>query len=124
MTNINDIKFVRTRNRKLVEEGTYQKSLFQTVWNFSPDGINTETYVVSAVMSIEDQRLCETFVFPAMDENGDDFYGGEVFSSHRYLARRDEHRRLLWNYLDKNDHDQRQEMRENLEKFENYISST
>ena len=103
MTNLNDIKYVRTRNRKLVEEASYQKSLFQTVWNFSPDGINTETYVVSAVMSVDDERLCETYVFPATDENGDDFHGGEVYSSHRFLARRDEHRRLLWEYLEKSE---------------------
>ena len=103
MTNLNDIKYVRTRNRKLVEEASYQKSLFQTVWNFSPDGINTETYVVSAVMSVDDERLCETYVFPATDENGDDFSGFECWSSHRFLARRDEHRRLLWEYLEKSE---------------------
>jgi len=103
MTNLNDIKYIRTRNRKIIEEGTYQKSLFQTVWNFSRDGNNTETFVVSAVMSIEDQHLCETYVFRAMDENGDDFYGVEVFSSHLYLARRDEHRGLLWEYLEKSE---------------------
>ena len=101
MTNLNDIKFVRTRNRKLIEEGTYQKFLFQTVWSFTADGINTETYVVSAVVSVDDERLCETFIFPATDENGDDFHGGEVYSSHRFLARQDEHRRGLQKYLKK-----------------------
>ena len=99
-TTTDQIKFVRTRNRKLVEETSYQKFLFQTVWSFTPDGINTETYVVSAVVSIDDERFCETYVFPATDENGDDFHGGEVYSSHRFLARQDEHRRLLREYLE------------------------
>ena len=102
MTNHHDqLKLVRTRNRKLIEEGTYQKFLFQTVWSFTADGINTETYVVSAVVSVDDERLCETFIFPATDENGDDFHGGEVYSSHRFLARQDEHRRGLQKYLKK-----------------------
>ena len=103
MTFIDDIKFVRTRNRTLIEEGTYQKFLFQTVWSFSPDGINTETYVVSAVMSIENERICETFVFPATDENGDDFSGFECWSTHQFLARQDDHRGLLWEYLEKSE---------------------
>ena len=97
------IKFVRTRNRKLIEEGTYQKFLFQTVWSFTPGETDTETYVVSAVMSIEDDRLCETYVFPATDENGDDFSGCEVFSSHRFLADDLDHRGLLWEYLEKSE---------------------
>ena len=103
MTNLNDIKFVRTRNRKLIEEGTYQKFLFQTVWSFSPDGINTETYVVSAVMSVDDERLCESYVFPATDENGDDFSGCECWSTHHFLARRNDHRDLLSEYLEKSE---------------------
>ena len=99
MTFIDDIKFVRTRMRETINE----KFVFQTVWSFSPDGINTETYVVSAVVSIEEQYLCETYVFRAMDENGDDFYGVEVFSSHHFLARQSEHRGLLWEYLEKSE---------------------
>ena len=94
------IKFVRTRNRKLVEEASFQKFLFQTVWSFTPGETDTETYVVSAVISIEDDRLCETYVFPATDENGDDFSGCEVFSTRRFLADDLDHRGLLWEYLE------------------------
>ena len=43
ITTTDQITFVRTRNRKLVEEASFQKFLFQTVWSFTPDGINTET---------------------------------------------------------------------------------
>ena len=121
MTNIKDIKFVRTRKRYHSDD---DRCVYQTVWNFSPDGINTESYVVSAVVSSDSGDLCETYIFPSRDESGDDFYGGEVFTSHRYLARQDEHRRLLWKYLDKCEYEQREEMRENLKKFEDTITST
>ena len=123
-TTTEQLKLVRTRNRKLIEEGKYQKFLFQTVWSFSPDGINTETYVVSAVMSIENERICETFVFPATDENGDDFYGGEVWSSHHFLARQDDHSRLLGDYLRKCAQEQRNETKKTSEKLENLFSTT
>jgi len=99
MTFIDDINFVRTRMRDTPNE----KFVFQTVWNFSPDGIDPKTYVVSAVVSIEDDRICETFVFPATDENGDDFSGCECWSTHQFLARQDDHRGLLWEYLEKSD---------------------
>ena len=123
-TTTDQIKFVRTRNRTLIEEGTYQKFLFQTVWSFSPDGINTETYVVSAVMSIEDERTCETYVFPATDENGDDFYGLEVWSTHHFRARQDDHRGLLSQYLMKCDLEQRNETKKTSEKLENLFYTT
>ena len=123
-TTTEQLKLVRTRNRTLIEEGTYQKFLFQTVWSFSPDGINTETYVVSAVMSIEDERICETYVFPARDENGDDFYSAEVWSSHHFLARQDDHRGLLSQYLMKCELEQRNKTKKTLEKLENLFSTT
>ncbi len=99
MTFIDDIKFVRTRMRDTPNE----KFVFQTVWSFSPDGINPKTYVVSAVMSIENERICETYVFPTRDENGDDFSGCECWSTRQFLTRQDEHRGLLWEYLEKSD---------------------
>ena len=121
MINLKDIKFVRTRKRYHSDD---DRCVYQTVWNFSPDGINTESYVVSAVVSSDSGDLCETYIFPSQDESGENFHAGEVFSSHRYLARQDEHRRLLWNYLDKCEYEQREKMRENLEKFEDTITST
>tara|TARA_R110002124_G_scaffold159240_1_gene326421 strand:+ start:98 stop:424 length:327 start_codon:yes stop_codon:yes gene_type:complete len=96
---IDDIKFVRTRMR----DTTDGKFVFQTVWSFSPDGINTETYMVSAVVSIADESICETYVFPTRDENGDDFSGFECWSTHQFLARQDDHRGLLWEYLEKSE---------------------
>ena len=122
-TTTDQIKFVRTRNRKLIEEGTYQKFLFQTVWSFSPDGINTETYVVSAVVSVENESTCETFVFPATDENGDDFYGLEVWSSPHFMGHHNDHKLLLGEYLRRCAQEQRNEARETLEKFENLFST-
>jgi len=100
MTFIDDIKFVRTRMRDTFN-GNF---MFQTVWSFTPDGINTETYVVSAVVSIEDESLCETFVFPATDETGLAAASRfECWSTHQFLARQDEHRGLLWEYLEKSE---------------------
>ena len=125
MTNHHDqLKLVRTRNRKLIEEGTYQKFLFQTVWSFSPDGINTETYVVSAVVSIENESVCETFVFPATDENGDDFYGLEVWNSPHFMGHHHDHKLLLGEYLRKCAQEQRDHIRETSEKLENLFSSS
>ena len=122
-TTTEQLKLVRTRNRKLIEEGTYQKFLFQTVWSFSPDGINTETYVVSAVVSVENESTCETFVFPATDENGDDFYGLEVWSSPHFMGHHNDHKLLLGEYLRRCAQEQRNEARETLEKFENLFST-
>ena len=123
-TTTEQLKLVRTRNRKLIEEGTYQKFLFQTVWSFTPGETDTETYVVSAVMSIEDERTCETFVFPATNENGDDFSGFECWSSHHFLARQDDHRILLGDYLRKCAQEQRNETKKTSEKLENLFYTT
>ena len=121
MTNHHDqLKLVRTRMREI----TNGKFVFQTVWSFSPDGINTETYVVSAVVSIEDESICETFVFPARDENGDDFSEFECWSSPHFMGHHDDHRILLGDYLRKCAQEQRDHTRETSEKLEDSFSTT
>ena len=121
MTNHYDqLKLVRTRMREI----TNGKFVFQTVWSFSPDGINTETYVVSAVVSIEDESICETFVFPAGDENGDDFSGFECWSSPHFMGHHDDHKILLGDYLRKCAQEQRDHTRETSEKLEDSFSTT
>jgi hypothetical protein len=125
MTNHYDqLKLVRTRERRIIPQGSLSKFLFQTVWSFTPDGINTETYVVSAVVSIEDESTCETFVFPATDENGDDFSGFECWSSPHFMGHHDDHRILLGEYLRKCAQEQRDHTRETSEKLENLFSTT
>ena len=121
MTNHYDqLKLVRTRMREI----TNGKFVFQTVWSFSPDGINTETYVVSAVVSIDDESICETFVFPGRDENGDDFSGFECWSSPHFMGHHDDHRILLGDYLRKCAQEQRDHTRETSEKLEDSFSTT
>ena len=121
MTNHYDqLKLVRTRMREI----TNGKFVFQTVWSFSPDGINPETYVVSAVVSIDDESICETFVFPGRDENGDDFTGFECWSSPHFMGHHDDHKILLGDYLRKCAQEQRDHTRETSEKLEDSFSTT
>ena len=121
MTNHYDqLKLVRTRMREI----TNGKFVFQTVWSFSPDGINPETYVVSAVVSIDDESICETFVFPARDENGDDFSGFECWSSPHFMGHHDDHKILLGDYLRKCAQGEPDHTRESLEKLDKLFSTT
>ena len=128
MTNHYDqLKLVRTRMREI----TNGKFVFQTVWSFSPDGINPETYVVSAVVSIDDESncndpsmVCETFVFPGRDENGDDFSGFECWSSPHFMGHHDDHKILLGDYLRKCAQEQRDHTRETSEKLEDSFPTT
>ena len=89
MTNHHDqLNLVRTRNRQITTDNRF---IFQTVWSFSPDGINTETYVVSAVVTIPDESICETYVFPARDEYGEYHSYAEVHSSPHFLGHHSDH---------------------------------
>ena len=104
MTNHHDqLKLVRTRMRKLIDD---HKFIFQTVWSFSPDGINTETYVVSAVVTIEDESICETYVFPSRDENGEYHSYAEVWSSPYFMGHHIDHKHLVGEFLRKCAQDQ------------------
>ena len=104
MTNHHDqLNLVRTRNRQITTDNRF---IFQTVWSFSPDGINTETYVVSAVVSIEDESICETYVFPARDENGEYHSYAEVWSSPHFLGHHNDHKLLVGEFLRKCAQDQ------------------
>ena len=108
------LNLVRTRNREIFDD----RFVFQTVWNFSEDGINEEVYIVSAVVSIKSESVCETFIFPARDNNGDDFSAGEVYSSPHFLGHHSDHKLLVGGYLRECAQDQRDESRqwrENLE---------
>ena len=114
------LKFVRTRNRMIEDD----RFLFQTVWNFSDDGINEEVYIVSAVVSVTNERLCETYVFPALDANGNDFSGNEVFTSSDFKGHHHDHKLLLGEYLQKCAREQRNESRKcgvSLEHFFNTL---
>ena len=108
------LNLVRTRNREIFDD----RFLFQTVWSFSEDGINTETYVVSAVVSIPDESICETYVFPARDENGEYHSYAEVHSSPHFLGHHSDHKLLVGEYLREcaqNQRDESRQWRENLE---------
>jgi len=123
MTNHHDqLKLVRTRTRKLIDDpisGDNYKFIFQTVWSFSPDGINTETYVVSAVVTIEDESICETYVFPSRDEYGEYHSYAEVWSSPHFLGHHSDHKLLIGEFLRKCAQDQRDEARQCGETLEN-----
>jgi len=114
------LSLVRTRNREIFDD----RFLFQTVWSFSPDGINTETYVVSAVVTIENESICETYVFPARDENGEYHSYAEVYSSPHFLGHHSDHKLLIGEYLRKCAREQRDESREYGEKMENLFGSS
>ena len=102
-TNHHDqLSLVRTRNREIFDD----RFLFQTVWSFSPDGINTETYVVSAVVTIPDESICETYVFPSRDENGEFHSYAEVWSSPHFLGHHNDHKLLVGEFLRKCAQDQ------------------
>ena len=113
-TNHHDqLSLVRERNRQITADNRF---IFQTVWSFSLDGINTETYVVSAVVTIEDESICETYVFPARDENGEFHSYGEVHSSPHFLGHHSDHKLLVGEYLRECAQDQHdRQWRENLE---------
>ena len=115
------IHLVRVRERTVTKDNRF---VFQTVWNFSADGINEEVYIVSAVVSIDSESVCETFIFPARDDQGNDFNACEVFSSPDFKGKTHDHKYMLGEYLKRCDNEQREESRFNAENFENLFCTS
>jgi len=115
------IHLVRVRERTVTKDNRF---VFQTVWNFSSDGINEEVYIVSAVVSIDSESVCETFIFPARDDQGNDFNALEVYSSPDFKGKTHDHKFMLGEYLSKCELEQREEQRKSSENFENLFCTS
>ena len=114
------LNFVRTRTRGVCGD----RFTFQTVWNFSADGINEEVYLVSAVIDIDTERVCETYIFPCFDDDGTHFSGFEVYSSPDFKGTQHDHKLMLGEYLHACGDEHRNKQREIGRNFENLIQSS
>ena len=114
------IHLVRERNRQIIDD----RFVFQTVWTYTADGINEEVYIVSAVVRIDTESICETFIFPARDRNGDDFVALEVYSSPDFKGKTYDHKFMLGEYLKRCDAEQRESSRFDAENFENLFCTS
>ena len=114
------IHLVRERNRQIIDD----RFVFQTVWTYTADGINEEVYIVSAVVSTVGESVCETFIFPARDAQGNDFNALEVFSSPDFKGKTHDHKCMLAEYLMRCDAEQRKESRFDAEDFENLFCTS
>ena len=120
-TEYESLTLVRERERTVTKDDRF---VFQTVWTFSADGINEEVYIVSAVVSTVGESVCETFIFPARDAQGNDFSALEVFSSPDFKGKTHDHKCMLAEYLMRCTAEQREESRFDAEDFENLFCTS